>query len=250
MGLAVDEQTIGKTLQKLGYTTMAVGKWHMGEQEQFFPLNRGFDEFFGMKGGSRSYFPYEGKCGAGQVIIVSASSKTSIGLAYALDDDTTAPPTVAITSARNLDFVKGLGLYEESVTYDSLTDIDATIPAVIVDMSGNGEVLGRLHTHLGDNMVRCINVGLTHWDEGLAGDGIIKERSEFFFAPTHIQKRMQDWGPDGFAQKTSSFMQETALKSRAWLELKRIDGLQGLADVYEDVCRGRLSPAEGLIIEL
>lgn len=189
-------------------------------------------------------------CGAAQVIIVSASSKTSIGLAYALDDDATAPPTIAITSARNLDFVKSLGLYEESVTYDSLAEIDATIPAVIVDMSGNGEVLGRLHTHLGDNMVQCINVGLTHWDEGLAGDGIIKERSEFFFAPTHIQKRMQDWGPDGFAERTSSFMHETALKSRAWLELNKIDGLQGLADVYEDVCRGRMSPAEGLIIEL
>ena len=45
-------------------------------------------------------------------------------------------------------------------------------------------------------------------------------------------------------------MQATALKSRAWLELKRIDGLQGLADIYGDVCQGRLSPAEGLIIEL
>ncbi|MBT8067274.1 MAG: DUF2855 family protein [Gammaproteobacteria bacterium] len=188
--------------------------------------------------------------GAAQVIIVSASSKTSIGLAYALDDDTKAPPAVAVTSARNLDFVKSLGLYAQSVSYDALMDIDATIPAVIVDMSGNGEVLGKLHTHLGDNMQRCINVGLTHWDEGLSAEGINKERSEFFFAPAHIQRRMQDWGPDGFAQKTSSFMQETALKSRAWLELKRIDGLQGLAEVYSDVCHGRLSPAQGFIVEL
>lgn len=188
--------------------------------------------------------------GAAQVIIVSASSKTSIGLAYALDDDTTAPPAVAITSTRNLDFVKSLGLFEESVTYESLTDIDATIASVIVDMSGNGEVLGRLHAHLGDNMIRCINVGLTHWDEGLTDDRVIRERSEFFFAPTHIQRRMQDWGPDGFAERTSRFMQEAAQKSRGWLKLKSIDGLQGLADVYEDVCHGRLSPAEGLIIEL
>lgn len=188
--------------------------------------------------------------GAKQVVIVSASSKTSIGLAYALDDDATAPPAIAITSRRNLDFVSKLGLYEQSVTYETLADIDATIPAVIVDMAGNGEVLGRLHTHLGDNMKQCINVGITHWDETEAGGGVIAERSKFFFAPTHIQKRMQDWGPDGFAQKTSNFMQQTAVKSRDWLKLSKIDGLQGLADIYEDVCEGRIAAELGLIVEL
>ena len=188
--------------------------------------------------------------GAEQVIVVSASSKTSIGLAYALDDDDSAPRTVAITSQRNLEFVKRLGLYDESVSYESLVEIDARLPTAIVDMSGNGEVLGRLHTLLGDNMKRCINVGLTHWEESEPGGGIITERSEFFFAPTHIQKRMQNWGPEGFAERTSSFMQETALKSRGWLKLKKINGLNGLADIYKDVCEGRLAADQGLIVEL
>jgi hypothetical protein len=188
--------------------------------------------------------------GAQQVVIVSASSKTSIGLAYALDDDAAAPPVVAITSMRNLNFVSTLGLYEQSVTYEALTEIDAMTPTVIVDMSGSSEVLGRLHTHLGDNLRRCINVGLTHWDETKAGSGVIAERSEFFFAPAHIQKRLQDWGPDGFAQRTSGFMQETAAKSRAWLRLSRIEGLQGLANIYDDVCEGRIAADQGLIIEL
>lgn len=188
--------------------------------------------------------------GASQIVIVSASSKTSIGLAYALDDDETAPPVVAITSARNQEFVDSLGLYDQSCTYDSLTDIDASLPTVIVDMSGNGEVLGRLHNHLGDNMTRCINVGLTHWDEREASEGIIKARSEFFFAPTHIQRRMQEWGPDGFAERTSSFLGETALKCGGWLKLNRANGLQGLADVYLDVCNGRLAADQGLIVEL
>ena len=188
--------------------------------------------------------------GAQQIVIVSASSKTSIGLAYALHDDAAAPPAIAITSRRNLDLVNKLGLYEQSFTYDTLTDVDATIPTVLVDMSGNREVLGRLHRHLDDNMMRCINVGLTHWDETEAGDGLIVERSEFFFAPAHIQKRLKDWGPDGFMQRTSSFMQQTATKSRAWLKLRAIDGLQGLAEVYEDVCEGRIAANQGLIIEL
>ena len=188
--------------------------------------------------------------GAEQIIIVSASSKTSIGLAYALDDDASAPPVVAITSARNLDFVNDLGLYDRSLTYDSLAEIDTSMPAVIVDMSGNGEVLGTLHQQLGDNMRRCINVGLTHWDERDANAGIIKERSEFFFAPAHIQRRMQEWGPDGFTERSSSFMAETALKCSSWLELRRARGLQGLGEVYLDVCNGRLDANQGLIVEL
>ncbi len=188
--------------------------------------------------------------GAEQVLIVSASSKTGIGLAYALDDDDAAPPAVAITSERNLDFVNRLGLYDQSVTYESLAEVDATLPTVIVDMSGNGEVLGHLHSHLGDNMKRCVNVGLTHWDETDPGDGILKERSEFFFAPSHIQKRMRDWGRDGFAERTSGFMQETALKSRGWLKLEKIAGLEGLAAVYGDACEGRLAADQGLIVEL
>jgi len=188
--------------------------------------------------------------GAKQVVIVSASSKTSIGLAYALHGDKTAPPAIAITSQRNLDLVNSLGLYEQSVTYDTLTDIDANVPTAIVDMSGNGEVLGRLHTHLGDNMNRCIKVGLTHWDETEAGQGVNKERSAFFFAPAHIQKRLKEWGPEGFAERSGKFMQETSLKSRDWLQLRTIDGLQGLAEVYEDVCEGRIAANQGLVIEV
>ncbi|MGB5580279.1 MAG: DUF2855 family protein [Woeseia sp.] len=188
--------------------------------------------------------------GAKQVVIVSASSKTSIGLAYAIDDDAQAPPAVAVTSKRNLAFVNNLGLYQQSVTYDNVDAIDATVPTVIVDMAGNGEVMGRLHTHLGDNMRYCIKVGLTHWDDTKDGGGIIRERSKFFFAPSHIQKRMQDWGPDGFAKKSAGFMQQTAAKSRDWLEFRNIDGLEGLAKIYADVCDGRIAANQGLIVRM
>ncbi|MAA65915.1 MAG: hypothetical protein CL581_14210 [Alteromonadaceae bacterium] len=188
--------------------------------------------------------------GARQVVILSASSKTSIGLAYALDADPDAPPVIAVTSERNLDFVGKLGLYRQCVSYDDLAAIDADVPTVIVDMSGNGEVLGRLHSRLDDNMMFCINVGLTHWDEAAPGEGVNKQRSEFFFAPGHIQKRMKEWGPAGFASRSSTFMRETTLKCRSWLRLKDVEGLDGLAGVYPDVCEGRVAPDEGIIVKL
>ena len=61
---------------------------------------------------------------------------------------------------------------------------------------------------------------------------------------------MKDGGPDGFAEKSGCFMRDAALKSRQWLKFRQVDGLEGLAGVYPDVCEGRLPPDEGLIIEL
>ena len=188
--------------------------------------------------------------GARQVVVISASSKTSIGLAYALHDDKNAPAVVGMTSPRNLDLVNSLGLYDSSVTYDAIADIDASIPTVIVDMSGNSEVLGKLHSHLGDNMKFCVNVGITHWEATGSNDSIIAERSEMFFAPSHMQLRIKDWGVDGFDDKTSDFITQTVEKSRSWLKLKKLAGLSGLEGIYPDVCAGKVAPDQGIIIEM
>ncbi len=56
-GLNTDVPTIASQLQKAGYQTAHVGKWHLGEEDACHPLNRGFKEFFGFLGGGRSYFP-------------------------------------------------------------------------------------------------------------------------------------------------------------------------------------------------
>ncbi len=55
-GLPVDELTIGDLLQAQGYRTAIIGKWHQGVREQFRPLVRGFDYFYGFLAGSRSYW--------------------------------------------------------------------------------------------------------------------------------------------------------------------------------------------------
>ena len=60
-GLPVTEITIADLLKKEGYATGIVGKWHLGMETPFHPTRRGFDEFFGMLGGSSSYHPGEAK---------------------------------------------------------------------------------------------------------------------------------------------------------------------------------------------
>ncbi|SDE57423.1 sulfatase [Cellulophaga baltica] len=59
MGLPLDQVTIADCLKKLGYKTAMYGKWHLGDADRFHPTKRGFDEFYGFRGGARSYFGYE-----------------------------------------------------------------------------------------------------------------------------------------------------------------------------------------------
>ncbi|MCY3927216.1 MAG: sulfatase-like hydrolase/transferase, partial [Acidobacteria bacterium] len=55
LGLPEDETTLGDMMREAGYATGLVGKWHLGFREQYHPLKRGFDEFFGHLGGGTSY---------------------------------------------------------------------------------------------------------------------------------------------------------------------------------------------------
>lgn len=188
--------------------------------------------------------------GGKQIVIISASSKTSIGLSYALAADPNAPAVIGLTSPSNMALVEKLGTYDKAVSYDQLESIDASVPTVIVDMSGNTDVLGRLHAHLGDNMVFCSNVGVTHWGETGKNPDINVERSEFFFAPGHIQKRVGEWGAAAFDQKVNDFMADTSAKCRDWLKIQDVDGLSGMEAVYDDVCSGKLSADQGIIVRM
>lgn len=45
-----DETTIADVFKENGYATGIVGKWHIGDGEEYHPLKRGFEEFEGFKG--------------------------------------------------------------------------------------------------------------------------------------------------------------------------------------------------------
>ena len=56
-GLNPVEITLAEILKKQGYTTMLVGKWHLGDHPQFLPLRHGFDRFYGLPY-SNDMWPY------------------------------------------------------------------------------------------------------------------------------------------------------------------------------------------------
>jgi arylsulfatase A-like enzyme len=48
LGLPDSETTLPSLLKQAGYRTSLVGKWHLGTGPTSMPLNRGFDEYFGV----------------------------------------------------------------------------------------------------------------------------------------------------------------------------------------------------------
>jgi arylsulfatase A-like enzyme len=48
--------TIAEVLRQAGYTTAMTGKWHVGEEKQYWPQKRGFDNFYGIPQGGGAYF--------------------------------------------------------------------------------------------------------------------------------------------------------------------------------------------------
>lgn len=189
-----------------------------------------------------------GDFGAATVVVTSASSRTSIALAHRLHER--GMRAVGITAAGNVPFVTGLGLYDQVVTYD---DIDAIHPeggSVIVDMAGDAHLLVRLHTHLGEGLAHSCRVGATHWDAGGALDGIPGPTPAFFFAPSQIKKRSEEWGREAFESRVAAALGSFLEHASGWMTIERGAGPAAVEQVYRDTLDGRARPEVGHILTM
>ena len=66
VGIADEETTMAEMLKQKGYATAIFGKWHLGHEKQFLPLQHGFDEYVGLPY-SNDMWPvwYDGKPATG-----------------------------------------------------------------------------------------------------------------------------------------------------------------------------------------
>lgn len=63
-GVPTDEHFLPETFQDAGYQTYMVGKWHLGKMgEAYAPQSRGFDHFYGFRGGVIDYYKHTGSRG-------------------------------------------------------------------------------------------------------------------------------------------------------------------------------------------
>ena len=187
--------------------------------------------------------------GASSVLISSASSKTSIALAFVVSQRGRAK-AIGLTSARNFDFVKGLGCYDQVLLYDEVSSLPAQTPTVLVDMAGNAEVMRAVHEHFASNLKYSCRIGATHWEAASELGDLPGAKPEFFFAPAQIQKRAKDWGAAGLQQRIGESWAAFRASSDAWLHVRREYGREAVERVYLETLEGRSQPADGHVISL
>ena len=186
--------------------------------------------------------------GAEQVIVLSASSKTAIGMAERAAARQ-GLKVIGLTSTSNLDFVQRLPYYDEVLDYDRLADIDPRRASVIVDMAGNRGIVAALHAHLGDALRRSLAIGRSHHDAPKAAvGGAVKP--EFFFAPTQARRLVEELGRDGFLAAVAEALNGFVEDSRQWLEIERVRGKDAAMAAWQRARSGAVAPQVGLIVSL
>jgi hypothetical protein len=186
--------------------------------------------------------------GAESVVVTSASSKTSIALGYCLRRRGT--PSIGLTSARNLEAVRKLECYDDVRTYEDVSSLDAGVPTVVVDMAGDGGLLGAIHGHFGDALRYSCAVGGTHRAAGPRPMEMAGPAPQFFFAPSQIKKRSAEWGAAEFMGRLRESFREFAAYSDGWLEVVRGSGAEAVDRAYAEVLEGRSSPSVGHMLSL
>lgn len=63
LGLPPEVPTLPSLLQKAGYTTALIGKWHLGHPPNFGPRKSGYEHFFGIMAGGVDYFTHRSGTG-------------------------------------------------------------------------------------------------------------------------------------------------------------------------------------------
>lgn len=191
----------------------------------------------------------EGLTGRGPILISSASSKTAIAAAFMLAQRG-GVELVGLTSPRSVEFVEGLGIYGRTVPYDAIDSLERG-PATYVDIAGDAAVRQAVHSHYGDELVHSMAVGVTHWEEFAGGDGELPGPTpSFFFAPTRVSKRAEDWGRTGLETRVADAWHPFCEWTGGWLRTVRGKGLDGARAAYLDVLEGRVDPATAHVISL
>ncbi len=192
----------------------------------------------------------EGLLESGPIVISSASSKTALAAAFLLDRRD-GVELVGLTSPRSAAFVEDRGIYDRVIPYDAIESLGPG-PVTFVDIAGDGDVRMAVHSHYGDDLVRSIAVGVTHWEEFGAGGGadLPGPTPSFFFAPDRVTKRSVDWGREGLERNVADAWHPFCEWTGGWLEVIRGTGFEAVQSAFLDVLEGRVDAKHAHVLSL
>ena len=184
-----------------------------------------------------------------QVIITSASSKTSYGLAFLLKEKKKAQKNIEIiglTSKGNLAFTTGMGVYDRVVLYGDVVKevVDDGRKAVAVDMAGNRGVIDDVL-----QKVPACQVALV----GTTNKKVERMPGKFFFAPTQAQAVIKRFG--GAAHFNAAVARDwncfvDTVRERNWCHVEEHHGPEAARDCYNTTMGAAFDPTKGIVLSL
>lgn len=185
--------------------------------------------------------------GAEAIALSSASSKTAYGIAFLASGLDERPKVIGLTSEKNFGFVEGLGCYDQVFTYEAVASMSKDLKVVYVDVAGSPRLTTALTHHLGDQLLYSMALGDTHWDEDKE-QASLADKQEFFFAPTWLAKRTEDWGVEGYVERLADAWRTFSKPLSGWMTVKRESGPEAILRVWEQHLGGDADPSVGHVL--
>ena len=179
------------------------------------------------------------------VVLSSASSKTAYGTAFLLRD--VDVEVVGLTSAGNVGFTEGLGLYDRVLSYDDVRALEQGRATAYVDVAGSTPLRREIHEHLREQVVRDVVVGIAQGTPGGDPGEIAGARPSMFFAPDQIARRRQDWGPEVYERRYAEAWESFVGQAAGWVDVEHSSGPAALRDTWTAVLGG-VGPRVGHVV--
>jgi Protein of unknown function (DUF2855) len=190
--------------------------------------------------------------GASAALLSSASSKTAYGTAHEMKKRGSVK-VIGLTSAANKAFCESLGCYDQVLTYDELSTLDAATNLVYVDFAGNAALRRTIHAGFSNLKYSC-SIGGTHvTDLGSAKD-LAGVKPVLFFAPAQVKKRSEEWGGAEFGKRMvqawQGFTKTVTESNPTWLQSQYQSGVAAVSAVYAQVLAGKGDARVGHMLTL
>ncbi|KAK0480565.1 hypothetical protein IW261DRAFT_1363847 [Armillaria novae-zelandiae] len=214
--------------------------------------------------------------GASTILLSSASSKTAFCAAYVIRKRrTSTPKIIGLTSSRNMEFTKGLGLYDEVFEYDSFASSDSFHGRekdrwVYVDVAGNTPFNRRVFNHFASPttgvLAAFISLGMTNLSplsdasnvQSTTGSATASSdptsafwpQEEHFFTPEWLAVRRRQLTVEEIFTMQEVAWKELMRDCGGWVEIERVYGPDAVKTGYENIVKNGVGPSKGLVWSL
>ena len=233
--------------------------------------------------------------GVNTILLSSASSKTAFCLAYIIGkrikkgEVDSKMRIVGLTSKKNVEFTRKLGLYHDVVSYDSFS---SSLPFaktqgqrwMYIDFAGNEELNKKIYDYFASpysaTLVAAIALGVTNLSPGAAkgsnmewsmekpagfasspasspkGSSAAPSPSTFppkveqFFMPEWLDIRKRQLSVQDIVKRQNQAWKELMQDCRRWVELERVYGAENVLQAYRKLVKDGVGPDKGLIWSL